>query len=876
MATIGRGAAVVQMLGGRTMKGKRRSSRGAPCTSRCSRRTRTGRRRSSTGPGRASRTSARAGSAVGPGRRKAEQRGDAAEDGERPTCGRTRHDSAGGRARRLRHHRRPREGDDLPLALPARAARAARLPDRRRRGRRLDDRPARASARASRSRAPASRSTRRCSTASRRGSPTSRGDFADARDLRARRRRDQGDAPAPVFYLEIPPFLFGTRRQGPRRGRADEERARRRREAVRPRPRLRPGARRRAAPVHRRVAALPDRPLPREDGPRGDPLPALREHDARAGLEPQLRRVRADHDGRGLRRRGPRPLLRPGRRAARRRRQPPDAGRRRGGDGGARGRRPEHAQGREGRRCSARSPTPTPRTTCAASTTATATIDGVAAGLDDRDLRRAAARDRQLALVGRAVLHPHRQAPAGDADRAAARLQAPAAARLREPATADPSRTSSWSSSTRRPACGSSSTPTAPTRHGPEPIHARHGVRRGGRRGRRRPTRCCCTPRWSATRTRFTRQDGVEETWRIMQPLLDAPPPVQPYAPGLLGAAEAADALVAGHGRWHEPVDGVMSDGSRRRAPMPQSAAAPSPFPPIADYAFLSDCHTGALVAPDGAIDWLCVPALRLARACSAACSTARPAFFRFGAVRHQPSRPPRTYEPGTNVLVTTWKTPAGWVVVRDALTMGPRDHEDTVTPHTRPPADDDADHMLVRTVECLEGHVEVELVCEPVVRLRPRAGRVDARRRRPPPRRRDRRRPDDPPRAPTSRSASRASRVRARHVLEAGERAFCALSWAEGLATPARRRRRRARGSRRRRASGATGSAAPASPTTAGASRSSARRSRSRASPTCRPARPSRRSRPRCRRRRAASATGTTATRGCATRRSRCRRCTG
>ena len=40
----------------------------------------------------------------------------------------------------------------------------------------------------------------------------------------------------------------------------------------------------------------------------------------------------------------------------------------------------------------------------------------------------------------------------------------------------------------------------------------------------------------------------------------------------------------------------------------PQSAAAPSPFPPIASYAFLSDCHTGALVAPVGAIDWLCVP----------------------------------------------------------------------------------------------------------------------------------------------------------------------------------------------------------------------------------------------------------------------------
>ena len=33
-----------------------------------------------------------------------------------------------------------------------------------------------------------------------------------------------------------------------------------------------------------------------------------------------------------------------------------------------------------------------------------------------------------------------------------------------------------------------------------------------------------------------------------------------------------------------------------------------SPFPPIADYAFLSNCHTGALIAPDGSVDWLCVP----------------------------------------------------------------------------------------------------------------------------------------------------------------------------------------------------------------------------------------------------------------------------
>jgi glucose-6-phosphate 1-dehydrogenase len=51
---------------------------------------------------------------------------------------------------------------------------------------------------------------------------------------------------------------------------------------------------------------------------------------------------------------------------------------------------------------------------------------------------------------------------------------------------------------------------------------------------------------------RFTRQDGVEETWRIMQPLLDAPPPVHPYAPGSWGP-EAAAELVSGHGRWYDP-----------------------------------------------------------------------------------------------------------------------------------------------------------------------------------------------------------------------------------------------------------------------------------------------------------------------------------
>jgi glucose-6-phosphate 1-dehydrogenase len=52
--------------------------------------------------------------------------------------------------------------------------------------------------------------------------------------------------------------------------------------------------------------------------------------------------------------------------------------------------------------------------------------------------------------------------------------------------------------------------------------------------------------------TRFTRQDAVEETWRVMQPLLDSPPPVHGYPQGSWGPA-AADEIVAGYGRWHAP-----------------------------------------------------------------------------------------------------------------------------------------------------------------------------------------------------------------------------------------------------------------------------------------------------------------------------------
>ena len=196
----------------------------------------------------------------------------------------------------------------------------------------------------------------------------------------------------------------------------------------------------------------------------------------------------------------------------------------------------------------------------------------------------------------------------------------------------------------------------------------------------------------------------------------------------------------------------------------PQSSAMPSPFPPIADYAFLSDCHTGALIAPDGAVDWLCVPRFDSPSIFGSLLDRQAGA-FRFGPYGiNVPSE--IAYEPGTNVLRTTWKTPSGWVVVRDALTMGARVGKDTVTPHTRPPADDELvcepifDYGRVVsswTVEDGDGHTADATGGDLTIRLRTDLA-----------------------------MGAEGDRVRARHVLNAGDRAYCSLSWGHDLAGPA------------------------------------------------------------------------------------------
>lgn len=128
-------------------------------------------------------------------------------------------------------------------------------------------------------------------------------------------------------------------------------------------------------------------------------------------------------------------------------------------------------------------------------------------------------------------------------------------------------------------------------------------------------------------------------------------------------------------------------------------------FPLIGSYGFLSDCETGALLSADGSIEWLCLPNFDSPSIFGALLDRAA-GRLRFGPDEMVPVA--RRYEPGTNVIETTWATETGWAVVRDALAVR-MDHET----HIGGRRAITAEHMLLRTVHCPEGTNEIELVCD-------------------------------------------------------------------------------------------------------------------------------------------------------------------
>ena len=138
-----------------------------------------------------------------------------------------------------------------------------------------------------------------------------------------------------------------------------------------------------------------------------------------------------------------------------------------------------------------------------------------------------------------------------------------------------------------------------------------------------------------------------------------------------------------------------------------------SVFPPIADYGFLSDCETTTLVAPNGNIEWLCLPRMDSPSVFGAILDRAAGSFRLGPADMNVPAA--RRYLPGTNILETSWNTPNGWIIVRDVLLIGPwRHRSDRSSVHSRTPTDYDAEHILLRTVRCVNGEAQLTFSCEP------------------------------------------------------------------------------------------------------------------------------------------------------------------
>ena len=136
---------------------------------------------------------------------------------------------------------------------------------------------------------------------------------------------------------------------------------------------------------------------------------------------------------------------------------------------------------------------------------------------------------------------------------------------------------------------------------------------------------------------------------------------------------------------------------------------------PIGGYGFLSDGEVSALLSPNGTVEWMCVPRFD------------SPSVFgrilgrHAGSFRISPdmvSVPAEMrYLPGTMVVETSWGTPTGWIIVRDALLIGPWHHEnDRSRTYRRTPNDYEAEHIYLRTVRCASGEVQVTMDCEPVL----------------------------------------------------------------------------------------------------------------------------------------------------------------
>jgi GH15 family glucan-1,4-alpha-glucosidase len=150
--------------------------------------------------------------------------------------------------------------------------------------------------------------------------------------------------------------------------------------------------------------------------------------------------------------------------------------------------------------------------------------------------------------------------------------------------------------------------------------------------------------------------------------------------------------------------------GARAGQPTEQARVVP-----IGDYGFLSDGEVTALVAPSGSVDWMCLPRFDSPSSFGSILGRRAGSFTVAPLGVQVPAA--RRYLPGTMILETSWGTPTGWLIVRDVLLIGPWHHQDDRSlTYRRTPTDYEAEHVLLRTVRCVSGEVQVLMTCEPVL----------------------------------------------------------------------------------------------------------------------------------------------------------------
>ena len=487
-----------------------------------------------------------------------------------------------------------------------------------------------------------------------------RGDFADAGTYARVGGRDRAARSTPVFYLEIPPLLFGTGRQGAARGRPDEERrasSSRSRSATTSRRRAR--SRRSCTSTSTSRSSTGSTTSSARWGWRRSSTCASRTRcSSRSGTATTSRACRSRWPRASASRTAATSTTRSARCATSSsttccRWSPPAAMEAPSGSDA------DDAQERAGRRSSARSSTPTPRTTCAASTTATrrstasppdSTTETYAAlRLEIENWRwsgvpffirtgkRLPVTQTELRLVFKrpaaARLRDQRRAPP-EPNQLVVRLDPSTGIRLR------PRRAPRRSSRARR---RSRSTWSSPRR---------------AARARRR-TRCCCTRRWSATppasraRTASRRPGGSCSRCSTRR---RPSTPTRPAPGARARPTSSSPATAAGTSRGSRlsspPRTGSGDAPSRsaNRDAAPQSAARTVAVPADRRLRVPLRLPHRRAVAPDGSIDWLCVPALRRPERVR---QPARPRGRLVPASARSASTHPtaRAYVPGTNVL---------------------------------------------------------------------------------------------------------------------------------------------------------------------------------------------------------------------------------